>query len=743
MFTNDPDTPVATFLALGAGKLAPSIAVSDSAYVELVTGETINHHVLTLSNLGGSDLQWQHVRSLDATGSPTAAVRVILDAAPVGVNSIHLGELADSGYSVEILDDPLAGFTQEMLDGADIVEMYQYRTYSAAEILRLATWIEEGGGLFCPMFQDPTGSLSALLAELGLGANVVDCGCSVEAMAPLVDHQLTQGVAHTYGMSTISYSGVGAPLVSIFRHSNGACTGAYGAVGKGRVFLTTIPIYLNQFANSESNYRLASNVYEWLAWNGPNILPESGTIKAGQSQVLDVQFSSVDVPDGLYLSSIALASNDPVRPLVGLSATYDVSGAGNLQVASDSYSMGVVYASRSTQMTVDLWNSGNGVLNIENIVSSNVRMTVTLSSMQIAPKGLAQAVIQVSPGPEGPESTMIAIETDAPGQDQVVFAVGAFAAFPRAAISTHVLDWGTVYTGSFGESVVTLSNPGLVPLDFLVTPDPSGSPEFQVWGSLSGSVLPNRSVPIIIKRGILTACTGSTRARCFEILSEAPSSPDTVSAFANYVPAPNLSASKPPEVQYEMPTNKAFTVALSNSGCGPLTVSGIEFSGDPGFSCTMPTVPFVVDSIDDTPISVTLGSWDPSLPCDAILRVTSDDPDLNCATWSFVAPAASLQQAEQNRPAEVEFSVRPNPFNPSATVEFGVDREGDVSINIYNLRGMLVRRLDVGHTENGRGSVIWDGRSAGGITAASGVYFLELFVDGIRYGKPFRAVLLK
>jgi hypothetical protein len=73
----------------------------------------------------------------------------------------------------------------------------------------------------------------------------------------------------------------------------------------------------------------------------------------------------------------------------------------------------------------------------------------------------------------------------------------------------------------------------------------------------------------------------------------------------------------------------------------------------------------------------------------------------------------------------------PNPFNPETWVPYRLSTAGDVTINIYNVAGQLVRTLELGHREAGSYTVkertaYWDGRNVTGERVASGVYFYNI-----------------
>ncbi len=68
----------------------------------------------------------------------------------------------------------------------------------------------------------------------------------------------------------------------------------------------------------------------------------------------------------------------------------------------------------------------------------------------------------------------------------------------------------------------------------------------------------------------------------------------------------------------------------------------------------------------------------------------------------------------------------PNPFNPSTTVSFSMPTSGVVSLQVFNVRGTLVRTLASGRYEAGVHTVSWDGSDGAGDPSASGVYFCRL-----------------
>jgi hypothetical protein len=85
----------------------------------------------------------------------------------------------------------------------------------------------------------------------------------------------------------------------------------------------------------------------------------------------------------------------------------------------------------------------------------------------------------------------------------------------------------------------------------------------------------------------------------------------------------------------------------------------------------------------------------------------------------------------------------PNPFNPSTTIQYGLEQRSRVLIQIFNVAGQLVRTLvDAEQSPHSGGlSTTWYGNDERGHPVASGVYFYRLSAGN--FVKTKRMVLLK
>lgn len=132
---------------------------------------------------------------------------------------------------------------------------------------------------------------------------------------------------------------------------------------------------------------------------------------------------------------------------------------------------------------------------------------------------------------------------------------------------------------------------------------------------------------------------------------------------------------------------------------------------------------------------------------EALQRVGTDDHrqqfrlrDLDAVGWPrrYQLELASgggtlpLDEVRVDAPAPQALALRagPNPGNPLVTVRYTVPRAGHALLQVFDLRGHLVRTLLDGDVATGAGALDWRGDDATGRALASGVYQLRLATGG-------------
>ena len=85
----------------------------------------------------------------------------------------------------------------------------------------------------------------------------------------------------------------------------------------------------------------------------------------------------------------------------------------------------------------------------------------------------------------------------------------------------------------------------------------------------------------------------------------------------------------------------------------------------------------------------------------------------------------------------------PNPFNPETWIPYELAHAANVTLTIYDIKGVVVRQLDLGHQPAGyyaerTKAAYWDGCNASGESVASGVYFYQLRASRSGLSVPHR-----
>ena len=93
------------------------------------------------------------------------------------------------------------------------------------------------------------------------------------------------------------------------------------------------------------------------------------------------------------------------------------------------------------------------------------------------------------------------------------------------------------------------------------------------------------------------------------------------------------------------------------------------------------------------------------------------------------------------------FANYPNPFNPETWIPYQLSSDGDISIQIHNVDGQLVRSVELGYRSPGTytqqsKAAYWDGRNNNGETVAGGIYFYTLKIDN-SYVQTRKMIIVK
>jgi len=107
-------------------------------------------------------------------------------------------------------------------------------------------------------------------------------------------------------------------------------------------------------------------------------------------------------------------------------------------------------------------------------------------------------------------------------------------------------------------------------------------------------------------------------------------------------------------------------------------------------------------------------------------------------TWSY-SPTSIIHPIQ---PAIFTLEQNhPNPFNPSTTIRFSLEKAAHVELAVFNMRGEKVTHLVNGELDRGQNAVLWNGLGSDGHVLSSGVYICRLITEG--QSQSLRMLLLR
>ena len=109
-----------------------------------------------------------------------------------------------------------------------------------------------------------------------------------------------------------------------------------------------------------------------------------------------------------------------------------------------------------------------------------------------------------------------------------------------------------------------------------------------------------------------------------------------------------------------------------------------------------------------------------------------ENVDLNGET-EYYGPITAYVNADGEGPGIPEipletklFAAFPNPFNPATNLRYSMKEAGDVRIDVFNVKGQILKTYHNSHNQPGYYQVSWDGRDLNGRPVSTGVYFYRM-----------------
>ena len=100
--------------------------------------------------------------------------------------------------------------------------------------------------------------------------------------------------------------------------------------------------------------------------------------------------------------------------------------------------------------------------------------------------------------------------------------------------------------------------------------------------------------------------------------------------------------------------------------------------------------------------------------------------------WTDIYQIFNIEDTEMDNVIPVTLKLNqnyPNPFNPETTIQFDIAKESSVKLQVYNIRGQLVKTLVNTRLKPGKHSVVWNGTNENKEKVSSGVYLYRVSSD--------------
>jgi hypothetical protein len=102
----------------------------------------------------------------------------------------------------------------------------------------------------------------------------------------------------------------------------------------------------------------------------------------------------------------------------------------------------------------------------------------------------------------------------------------------------------------------------------------------------------------------------------------------------------------------------------------------------------------------------------------------------------YMAVDFTLPYTGINEPTSVPILVSqvqnsPNPFSDNTQISFNLSKDSEVTLNIYNTKGQLVKNLAKGRSKAGKNTICWDAKDNNNNSVATGMYFYQLKIGNM------------
>jgi subtilisin family serine protease len=385
--SDDPDTPAATVALTGNGIVAPDIGVSPPSIATTLNIPGTDVKTLTISNTGGSDLNFTVGTLITALSVPVfeyEGAEPGKDEPDTRPGILGSGGPDLFGYTWRDSDDP-GGPAFDWVDVTGIGTPITLPSGDDANVQGVPVGFDFPfyGATFNTVNVCTNGWLSFTNTTTSLSNYALPSSSAPENLLAVFWDDLNPGTAtprlYTYRDGTrfiLSYVAVpryssGGPYTfQVILYPSGRILYQYLDMQGTRLNEATIGIQnaaKNDGLTAAYNMDYVHNNMAVEFATIPDYLtvsPSMGTIPAGGSMDIAVNFNTAGMFGGTYNGSLRVASNDPDEALVTVPTTLTAVGSPDIAAVPASLDFGWQYVGLTRDLTVEVRNAGSDVLTI-------------------------------------------------------------------------------------------------------------------------------------------------------------------------------------------------------------------------------------------------------------------------------------------------------------------------------------------------------------------------------------------
>ena len=196
--------------------------------------------------------------------------------------------------------------------------------------------------------------------------------------------------------------------------------------------------------------------------------PTEGIVPPGTSVDVTVTFDATGMFGGDYNATLSINNNDPLNPVVPVSAHLHVTGAPDIAVTPSILDYGLGFVNGHYTQNITIENRGTDVLTVSSVTASHPDYTADFAGASLAP-GQSQAVaVTFAPTSPGLNAATLYVVSDDPDENSVEVALQGEAIMPPVVGVDPTSYSDDLFTGEVGLHLMTIHNTGASDLNFTI-----------------------------------------------------------------------------------------------------------------------------------------------------------------------------------------------------------------------------------------------------------------------------------